>query len=72
MAPLLRPRDTLLVCGAIPAVHGTALGLLDLLRDPIVEDVSSNGAHRQASDLMLAEVADPGLGTQAMVEALMQ
>ena len=65
-------RDTLLVCGAIPVVHGTALGLLDLLRDPIIEDVSSSGAHRHAFDLMLAEVTQPSLGTQAMTEALMQ
>ena len=65
-------RDTLLVCGAIPAIHGTALGLLDLLRDPLVEEASASGIYRQAFDLMLAEVTDPGLGTQAMTEALMQ
>lgn len=65
-------RDTLLVCGTIPAVRGGALGLFDLLRDPVVEDVSSSAVHRQAFDLMLAEVTSPGLGTQTMTGALMQ
>lgn len=65
-------RDALLACGTIPAAGGGALGLFDLLRDPLVEDVSSSAVHRQAFDLMLAEVAEPGLGTQAMVGALQQ
>ena len=65
-------RDTLMVCGTIATPRGSALGLFDLLRDPLVEDLSSSGAHRQVFDLMLAEVASPSLGMQAMTEALMR
>jgi len=61
-----------MVCGAISASYGSALGLFDLLRDPMVEDFSASGVHSHAFDLMLAEVASPGLGTQAMTEALMK
>ncbi len=65
-------RDTLLVCGAISASYTGALGLFDLLRDPMVEDFSASSVLRNAFDLMLAEVASPGLGTQAMTEVLMK
>jgi len=65
-------RDTLLLCGAIPAAYGGALGLFDLLREPMIEDFSGSGVVRHAFDLMLAEVANPGLGTQAMTETLMK
>ncbi len=65
-------RDTLLLCGAIAASYGGALGLFDLMRDPMVVDFSESGVLRHAFELMLAEVASPGLGTQAMTEVLMK
>ena len=65
-------RDTLLLCGAIPASYGSALGLFDLLREPMVEGFPESGLIRHAFELMLAEVASPGLGTQAMTEVLMK
>ena len=65
-------RDALLACGTIAAPRGGALGLFDLLREPLIEDLSSSGVHRQVFDLMLAEVANPSLGMQAMTEALMR
>jgi len=65
-------RDILLLCGAISASHGGALGLFDLLREPMIEDFSGNGVVRHAFELMRAEVASPGLGTQAMTEVLMK
>ena len=65
-------RDILLLCGAIPASHSGALGLFDLLREPMVEDLAASGILRNAFELMLAEVASPGLGTQAMTETLMK
>ena len=64
--------DILLLCGAIPASYGSALGLFDLLREPMIEDISTNSAARHAFELMLAEVTGPSLGTQAMTEALMK
>ncbi len=65
-------RDILLLCGAIPATYGDALALFDLLREPMVGCGSSGGIHYQTFDLMLAEISDPGLGTQAMAELLMK
>ena len=65
-------RDTLLLCGAISASHGGALGLFDLLREPMIEGFSESGIVQPVFELMLAEVANPGLGTQAMTEALMK
>ena len=65
-------RDILLVCGTIPAAHGSALGLFDLLREPMVESFATGGALRHAFELMSLEVARPGLGTQAMTEVLMK
>ncbi len=64
--------ETLLVCGAISASYGGGLGLLGLLHEPMIEDASTHPALRAAFELMLAEVANPGLGTQAMTEALMK
>ncbi len=65
-------RDILLLCGAIPATHGDALALFDLLREPMVGTGSAGGVHHQTFDLMLAEVTEPGIGTQAMAELLMK
>ena len=65
-------RDILLLCGAIPVAHGSALGLFDLLREPMVESFPESGLVRHAFELMLTEVASPGLGTQAMTEVLMK
>jgi AraC-like DNA-binding protein len=64
--------DVLLVCGNITASYAGALGLFDFLREPMVEDLSASNALRQAFEVMLAEVSEPGLGTQAMTEALMK
>lgn len=65
-------RDILCVCGSIAATYAGALGLFDHLREPLVEDLSQSDTLRQAFALMLAELAQPGLGTQAMTEALMK
>ena len=64
--------DTLLVCGSICASYAGALGLFAFVREPLVEDLSSSRVLQQTFDLMLGEVAQPGVGTRAMVEALMK
>ncbi len=65
-------RDILLLCGTIPAFYGSALGFFDLLREPMIEDVSASAASSHVFELMLAEVTSPSLGTQAMTEMLMK
>lgn len=65
-------QDTLMLCGAISASYSSALGLFDLLLQPMIEDFSASPILRQVFDLMLAEVRDPGIGTQAMAEVLMK
>ena len=64
--------DTLFVCGQISASYDGALGLFDLFKSPIIEAFESDGVLRQSFDLMLAEVARPGLATQALTEVLMK
>lgn len=56
----------------ISASYGGAFGLFDHLRDPLVEDLSSSSALRHAFDLMLTEISEPSIGTQAMTEVLMK
>lgn len=65
-------RDLLVICGTISASYAGAFGLFDYLHEPIVQDVSSDAIIRHAFELLLAEVARPGLGTQALSEALMK
>ncbi len=65
-------RDTLIVCGTISAAYGGALGLFEYLLEPLVEDVSTSNIIRHAFESMLAEIGEPGIGTQAMAEALMK
>ena len=65
-------RDVLMLCGMISASHNSALGLFDLLREPLIQDFSADPGLSPVFDLMLAEVTRPGLGTQAMTEVLMK
>lgn len=65
-------RDTLVACGTISATYGGALGLFEHLREPIVEHVGEIDAMRHAFSLLLSEMSRPGLGTQALAEALMK
>lgn len=64
--------DTLLVCGQISASYSGALGLFELFQVPIIETFPSHEALHRSFELMLAEVASPSLGTQALTEALMK
>lgn len=64
--------DTLLVCGQISANYDGALGLFELFRAPMIEAFPSNSVLQHSFELMLAEVARPSLGTQAMTEVLMK
>lgn len=65
-------RDTLVVCGTISAAYGGALGLFEYLTEPVVEDVSASNIIRHAFEGLLVEISKPGIGTQAMAEALMK
>ena len=65
-------RDTLCVCATISASYGGALGLFDQLRSPVVADLSEGETLRGLFTLMLGEIATPGVGTQALIEALMK
>ncbi len=64
--------DTLLVCGQISASYDGALGLFELFQAPIIGEFSTDSVLHRSFELMLAEVAQPGLGTQAMTEVLMK
>lgn len=64
--------DTLLLCAAVSAPHGAALGLFGLLRQPVVDDIAASGIPAAIFETMRREVAHGGLGTQAMCQALMK
>ena len=64
--------DTLFVCGQISASYEGALGLFELFQAPMVESFPSHSALHACFDAMMAEVATPSLGTQAMTELLMK
>jgi transposase len=65
-------RDTFVVCATISATYGGGLGLFDQPREPVALDVSGMAALGRAFEAMLAEMAAPGVGTQALAEALMK
>lgn len=64
--------DTLLVCGQISASYEGALGLFELFRTPLIAHFPHDSVLHRSFELMLAEVARPGLATQAMTEVLMK
>ena len=64
--------DTLLLCAAVSAPHDAALGVFDLLRRPMVDDLTASGIPAVIFEMMRDEVAHAGLGTQAMCQALMK
>ena len=64
--------DTLLLCAAVSAPHDAALGLFDLLRRPVVDDLVASGIPAVIFEMMRSEVAHAALGTQAMCQALMK
>lgn len=64
--------DTLLVCAAVSAPHQAAMGLFDLIRWPVVDDMAASGVPTPIFDVMRQEVTNAGLGTQAMCQALMK
>jgi AraC-like DNA-binding protein len=63
---------TRIVCGMILASYAGTLGLFDNLREPIVENAGDVEPLRRAFEEMVAELANPGVGTRALTEALMK
>jgi AraC-like DNA-binding protein len=61
-----------IACGAISATYRQGKGLFDYLREPIVEDFTNNDPIRGAFETLLAELAAPQPGTDALSEALMK
>jgi len=64
--------DTLMLCGALPALYNGALDLPDLLQSSVAADVVANCIPGYVFDAMAHEIASAGLGTQAMCQALMK
>ncbi len=60
------------ICATLNATYGGSFGLLDNLQGPLVDDVTAIPAVRHAFDLLIAEHANPGIGTSALTEALMK
>ncbi|HEU0099019.1 MAG TPA: helix-turn-helix domain-containing protein [Allosphingosinicella sp.] len=66
------PGDLRLAAGIVLASMSGSFGLLDKLKVPIAENMSDSEIVRDCYSLMLAEIAQPGLGTRALTAALMK
>lgn len=66
------PADILCICGTITANYAGAVGLFDELAGPIAFDLVADPPTAMAFDLLVAELAMPALGSQALCEALMK
>lgn len=60
------------ICATLTATYAGSFGLFDNLVEPIVEAVASIPAVRTAFELLIAERAEPDIGTHALTEALMK
>ncbi len=60
------------ICGLILATYGGMLGLFENLNTPIVESAGNSESLRHAFHDMIGELANPGVGTRALTEALMK
>jgi AraC family transcriptional activator of mtrCDE len=67
-----RAGDLRFVAGLLLPSHSGSFGLLDNLREPIIEDLSDVEVVRHAYATMLSEVAAPNLGTSALTTSLMK
>lgn len=61
----------LAICSQVNVGFRGVGDLIDLVREPIVEEVTSGGAMAQAVDQLLRELSSPRLGSRAMIRALL-
>jgi AraC-like DNA-binding protein len=66
------PGDVRLVCGLIAANISGSFGLLDAVKQPLVEDLSDMVMVRHSYAAMLDEISGDGLGARALTGALMK
>ena len=64
--------DFVVACGRIQASYGRAIGLFDLIDDPIVLDFSKSEDMRHLFDMILRESSSPSEGSLGMISALMR
>lgn len=64
--------DVRVVCGLIAANISGSFGLLDAVKQPLIEDLSDLAMVRQSYATMLDEISGGGLGARALTGALMK
>lgn len=64
--------DLSFVCGKITANISGSFGLLDMLRQPIAENLGDQPIVQLAYRMMMGEMAEPGLASRALTGALMK
>lgn len=62
----------MVICSTLSATYGGSFGLFDGLYGPLVRDMAALPAVRAVFDQLIAERANPDLGTHALTEALMK
>lgn len=66
------PSAVMTICSTVSATYGGSFGLFDPLAGPLVRDMTAVPAVCAAFDQLLAERAQPDIGTHALTEALMK
>ncbi len=64
--------DLRVASGTIAATHGGSFGLFDTLKRPIVADMAGAEPVERAMAIIRDERSRPGIGTHALIEALMK
>lgn len=64
--------DLRVLCATLSATCGGSFGLFDSLATPIVDDATDNPAVRHVFEALAGERASPGIGTHALIGALMK
>jgi len=59
------------ICGRVSVVYRGLSGTMDLLRAPIVERLGPSDRLRSALDELVAEMAEPAIGTRALARSLL-
>ena len=65
------PESLLAICSHISVSLKGASGLIDLIREPLVEKVNKDEALQSSVEKLLQELSSPSLGSKAMVRALL-
>lgn len=63
--------DLIALCAHVDVGLRGVTDVIDLIREPLIEDVSSSSSIRPSLQVLLREISNPRLGSRAMIRALL-